>query len=419
MGGDLMGAEIALYNDPFEGDFIEKAWGLASRVSKTSFVPDVFRNKPEEVLSAILSGREIGIGPMQSLQKINVIKGKPTQSAELMRALVQSKGHEIWTEDYNTTRVILCGKRAGSENVNKVTWTMDDAKRAKLDGKDNWRLYPRAMLLARATGELCRLMFADVLGGISYTPEEIEDGLLEAMPVAELVAAAEGDTGQPKAITRKAAPAKKTAAKRTATQVALGTAPLPPLPGEEDEGPPVPPTPESSSPADDEVVKQRAQMIAMRCAEAGLDDDGRHRLISAVTNGVKDSARTVDASEGADVLAALVEIRAGRKALQQDGNEGGWWLVDVEDSTDDEATLFVEPDVGDAAAWSQERWREYLAIKGVTRTELLREANRLCLEAPADLGDPPPTVGDLAGRESLCALLVGFVEDHADPEREF
>src|SRR4051812_6140868 len=98
MGGDLMGAEIALYNDPFEGDFIEKAWGLASRVSKTSFVPDVFRNKPEEVLSAILSGREIGIGPMQSLQKINVIKGKPTQSAELMRALVQSKGHEIWTE---------------------------------------------------------------------------------------------------------------------------------------------------------------------------------------------------------------------------------------------------------------------------------------------------------------------------------
>jgi hypothetical protein len=38
-----------------------------------------------------------------------------------------------------------------------------------------WSKYPRAMLSARATAELCRLHFADVIGGLSYTPEEIAD----------------------------------------------------------------------------------------------------------------------------------------------------------------------------------------------------------------------------------------------------
>lgn len=411
-----MGTDVALYNDPFEGDFIDKAWQLASRVSKTSFVPDVFRNKPEEVLSAILAGREIGVGPMQALQKINVIKGKPTQSAELMRALVQSKGHEIWTEDYTTTRVTLCGKRAGSENVNKVTWTMDDAKRAKLDAKDNWRQFPRAMLLARATGELCRLMFADALGGISYTPEEIEDGLFEVVPIGEVGNGTAPDEEKPKAITRKAAPAKRSAPAKTATPPPTTAPPLPPLPGEEDkEAPTTPPTSEASSP--DAEAKQRATMIAMKCNEAGLDAEGRHNLVSAVTNGVKNSAKTVDAEEGALVLAAARDIAAGRKQLVE--SDGGWKLIEVEDGTDDQEQLALDADVTAAHEWDQQTWRQYLATKGVSRVEVLREADRLCREDPDGYGDPPGNVGEMAGRVTLCAAIVGWVEDHADPGREF
>jgi hypothetical protein len=50
---------------------------------------------------------------------------------------------------------------------------MDDAKRANLAGKGNWKSYPRQMLAARATSEIARLLFADLLHGLSYTPEEV------------------------------------------------------------------------------------------------------------------------------------------------------------------------------------------------------------------------------------------------------
>lgn len=412
-----MSTEIALYNDPFEGDFIEKAWGLAARIAKTSFVPDVFRNKPEETLAAILSGREIGIGPMQSLQKINVIKGKPTQGAELMRALVLSKGHEIWTDDYTTTRVTVCGRRMGQEHINTVTWTLDDAKRAKLEGKENWRNYPRAMLLARATGELCRLMFADVLGGISYTPEEVDDGAAWDMgPTVELEPV--GDDGAapadaPKAITRKAAPAKRSApAKAAAPRSAPASPPLPPLPGEEE-----PKAPRGHAESE-EVRSKRAQQVAMRCNEAGLDDEGRHHLIEAVTNSVKSSSKVVTAEEAAEVVAACREIAAGRKALMKSAL--GWQLVDVEDATGDfgpDGDPAPALDPLEASSWDGTQWREYLAIKGVGRVEVLREAHRLCAESK-EFGAAPGKVEDLQGRDLLVPLLVGFVEDHADPMSE-
>jgi len=152
---------------------IEVVWRLAQRLSGTEFVPSSLRDRPNAVLAAILTGREIGIGPMQALQSINVIQGKPTLAPELMRALVYRAGHRMDVLEHTDQACTVKGVRSDSGAEASVRWTMDDAQRAHLAGKGAWVTYPRAMLLARATSELCRLVFADVIAGVSYTPEEI------------------------------------------------------------------------------------------------------------------------------------------------------------------------------------------------------------------------------------------------------
>lgn len=157
-------------------DLVVPAYELAEKIAKTDFVPSALRGKPESVLAAILTGHELGIGPMQSLAKIHVIEGRPAMAAELMRALVLAKGHDLWVVEANNTRCTVGAKRSGSDRESTFTWTKDDAKTAGLDGRKNWRQYPRAMLLARATSEAIRAVFPDVVAGVSYSVEELTDG---------------------------------------------------------------------------------------------------------------------------------------------------------------------------------------------------------------------------------------------------
>jgi len=63
-------------------------------------------------------------------------------------------------------------------------WTVERATRAKLMGKDNWVKYTEAMPKARAISEVCREGAEDVLKGIHYTPEALEQELTDAGELA-------------------------------------------------------------------------------------------------------------------------------------------------------------------------------------------------------------------------------------------
>jgi hypothetical protein len=89
-----------------------------------------------------------------------------------MRALVARAGHRLDVKLASNDKVVLWGKRADNDSEATVEWSMKDAQQAGLAGRGAWKTYPRAMLLARATSELCRMIFADVVAGLSYTPEE-------------------------------------------------------------------------------------------------------------------------------------------------------------------------------------------------------------------------------------------------------
>jgi hypothetical protein len=164
------------------------AMRLAVRIHNTVFVPKAIRGDPASVMACVLTGGELGLGPMQSLRMVNVIEGRPAASAELMRALVNRAGHRLSVVEAKQDRVTLHGQRRDTGASATVTWTIADAQRAKLMGNPAWGKYPRSMLLARATSELCRQIFSDVIGGL-YTPEETAavEGTVHEPDVGELV----------------------------------------------------------------------------------------------------------------------------------------------------------------------------------------------------------------------------------------
>lgn len=164
-------------------DLVKPAADLASMIAQTEFVPAEMRNKPAAIAACILYGAEIGIGPMQSLAKIDLVKGRPAPRAELARALALAAGHEVWVESQSNTACKVSGRRRGSQQVQSSTWTMDDVKKAGI-ASGMYSKYPRQMLLARASAELVRMMCPDVLGGIGLFAEEVVDADEQSAPAA-------------------------------------------------------------------------------------------------------------------------------------------------------------------------------------------------------------------------------------------
>lgn len=168
---------------PFDPDSELQVWArdlttayqAARQLVTTSFVPRTYSGKPEEAAAAIMTGQELGLLPLAALRSIDIIGGVPAMRAVALRALVQSKGHEIWVEESTKTQAVVAGRRRGSDKVERSVWTIDRARDLQLLGKENWKKQPIAMLLARATSELVRLIAADVILGIPYSLEEVQD----------------------------------------------------------------------------------------------------------------------------------------------------------------------------------------------------------------------------------------------------
>lgn len=140
---------------------------LAGAIAQTEFVPRSLRGSEPATAAAILYGREVGLPPMTALTQVHVIEGRPSISAEGQRALVFAAGHDLQIIQSDGGVCRLRGRRRGWEAWTTVEWTIDTARAAGLLGKKGsaWGSYPRAMLLARATTELCRMIFPDVIRG--------------------------------------------------------------------------------------------------------------------------------------------------------------------------------------------------------------------------------------------------------------
>ena len=160
---------------------------FAGELAASNLVPKSYAGKPLDILVAIQWGNEIGLAPMQALQNIAVINGKPSVYGDAAMALVQSnpscEGIEEFIEGDGTPNpVAVCiAHRKGRKPVT-ARFSVEDAKRAGLWGKQGpWTQYPKRMLQMRARGFALRDAFPDALKGL-ITTEEAEDYPEEAKP---------------------------------------------------------------------------------------------------------------------------------------------------------------------------------------------------------------------------------------------
>ena len=155
----------------------QAAHEVAVNLVETSFCPKHYQGKPHEATAAILAGLEVGLQPMAALQSFHSIQGVAAPKAVTLRAIVQSHGHDIWVEEQTTTRAVVAGRRKGSQQVQRSEWTIERAQTMGLPAKNpNWKTQAPAMLVARATAEVSRMIAADAILGIPYAIEELEDG---------------------------------------------------------------------------------------------------------------------------------------------------------------------------------------------------------------------------------------------------
>ena len=154
----------------------KQAAQIARSLARTSFVPASLRGKAEDITAAILAGQELGLKPMATLRSIDVIQGTPALRAHAQRGLVQSHGHSVQLVKSTKDYCLMRGRRKGEEEWQEVEWDLERAAGLGLLGKAEWKKQPKTMLVARATGEICRLVASDVLHAMPYNAEELRDG---------------------------------------------------------------------------------------------------------------------------------------------------------------------------------------------------------------------------------------------------
>lgn len=182
-----MTAELALATTTEAATLADKV-DYAKALAPADLLPPAFRGKPANVLLAMEAGVSLNKTAIEIMQNAHVINGKLGFSAEFQRALVLQSGHKI--------RVFMDGDAAVAQGVRsddpgftyEVRWDVARARTAGLNS-DNWKKHQPSMLKARATTELCRDAFADVIRGYRSVDE-----LQEMAPVVPVTPIRPGDT---------------------------------------------------------------------------------------------------------------------------------------------------------------------------------------------------------------------------------
>ena len=164
----------------------EQALTFAGYLADSDMVPKDFKGKPGNCLVAIQWGMEIGLKPLQAMQNIAVINGRPSLWGDAVIALVRSSPVCEWVIETQTDTVATCRVKRKGEPEQERTFSLEDAKAAGLLGKAGpWTQFRKRMMQMRARAFAMRDVFPDVLKGLPVA-EEVMD-MPKDMGMAEMV----------------------------------------------------------------------------------------------------------------------------------------------------------------------------------------------------------------------------------------
>jgi len=214
----------------FDFSNIDSLLAVGAKIASSDFTP---LGTPQDVVSALLAGRELGLPPMASLTNIYPINGRASLGINIIIALCY-KNNTFFTviedfkpiyvykdatgaiyqeEDINDKNFVIITKTTDKSTIDaskikiirsempkdyrtkveferyitlpnkslkeiKITseFTLSEATQRGYTDKDNWKKMPKTMMRTRAISAGARLIGADFLMGMGYEISEMAEG---------------------------------------------------------------------------------------------------------------------------------------------------------------------------------------------------------------------------------------------------
>lgn len=157
-----------------------EAQEMAHLIAGSDFAPKDYKGKPANVIIAVQMGADLGLKPMQALQNIAIINGRPSIYGDGALALVLAAGvlddfKEFYEGEGDDLTAVCEAKRKGMSSPTRNTFSVKDAKAAALWTKSGpWTNYPKRMLKFRARGFTLRDVASDILLGLVLAEEAMD-----------------------------------------------------------------------------------------------------------------------------------------------------------------------------------------------------------------------------------------------------
>lgn len=180
-------------------------WELVQRQAKalaqSSLVPKEYQGNIANVVVAMDVASRIGAAPLQVMQNLDIIHGRPSFRAKFLIATVnaskawtpiryETSGDDASHKGYKCRAYAKCRETDETCHGPWITWTMVDAEGWSKKSGTKWKTMPELMFCYRAAAFWTRLYAPELSLGIQTT-EEVMDvhGYEQRTPVAGRLAA--------------------------------------------------------------------------------------------------------------------------------------------------------------------------------------------------------------------------------------